>query len=141
LKVYAFKRRPGQKKRDGFLADYAPGAGVLYTVNGQTHTLDGNEFFRREAVDLDYLRDDLLVTVDCSAVDEITRADLFMNSRDRPRITRLWKQLHGMVERFLKQNEQLRELAIRRREEAIRDRTEDDQALADLLSKVLQASP
>lgn len=141
LKVFAFRRRPEQKKRDGFLADYAQGAGVLYTVNGQTHTQVGNDFFRRQAVDLDYLKNDLLVTVDCSALDEIAREDLFMNSRDRNRVTPQWKQLERMVERFLKQNEQLQQLAIRRREEAIRDRTEDNQALADLLGRVLQASP
>lgn len=141
LKVFAFCRKPDQKKRDGFLADYAQGAGVLYTVNGQTHTQVGNDFFRRQAVDLDYLKNDLLATVDCSALDEIAREDLFMNSRDRNRVTPQWKQLERMVERTLKQNEQLQQLAIRRREEAIRDRTEDNQALADLLGRVLQASP
>jgi hypothetical protein len=45
------------------------------------------------------------------------------------------------VERTLKNNEQLQQLAIRRREEAIRDRTEDNQVLADLLGRVLRASP
>jgi hypothetical protein len=141
VKVHAFKRRPGQKKQDGFLVDYAHGGGVLYTVNGQTHKQSGNEFFTRSAVDLDYLKDDLLVTVDCSGVDEITREDLFMNSRDRNRVTPLWKQLERMVERFLKQNETLRELAVLRREQAVRDKTEDNRALADLLGRVLVASP
>ncbi|MEW6153904.1 MAG: hypothetical protein AB1673_07950 [Actinomycetota bacterium] len=141
IKVFAFKRRPDQKKRDGFLHEYAQGAGVLYTVNGQTHTMVSNDFFHRQAVDLDYLRDDLLVTVDCSGLDEIARADLFMNSRDRNRDTGLWKQLERTVEGFLKRNEQLQQLAIRRREEAIRDRTEDNQALADLLDRVLKAAP
>jgi hypothetical protein len=141
IKVYAFKRKPDQKKRDGFLADYAQSAGVLYVVNGQTHAQSGREFFRRKAVDLDYLRDDLLVIVDCSAVEEVTRADLFMNSRDRARFTESWMQLERLVEGFLKKNEALKDLAIRRREEAIREKTEDNQALADLLTRVLQASP
>jgi hypothetical protein len=141
MKVFAFRRKADQTKRDGFLVDYAQGAGVLYTVNGQTHTQVSNDFLRRQAVDLDYLKNDLLVTVDCSALDEIAREDLFMNSRDRNRVTPKWKQLERLVERTLKQNEQLQQLAIRRREEAIRDRTEDNQALADLLGRVLKASP
>lgn len=141
VKAYAFKRVPGQKKRDGFLADYAQGAGVLYTLNGQTHARAGSEFFARRSVELDYLRDELLVTVDCSHVDEMTRAQLFMNSRDRARLTPLWRDLERHVERFLKQNDALQALARRRREDAIREKTEDDQALADLLGRVFEASP
>jgi hypothetical protein len=141
VKVYAFRRVPGRSKRDGFLADYAQGAGVLYTVNGQTHHRVRKEFFTRGAVGLDYLKDDLLVTVDCTGVDEITREDLFMNSRDRNRVTPRWRQLEKMVERFLKYNPELKELSIRRREETIRERLEDDQALADLLGRVLESSP
>ena len=141
VRVYAFKRIPGKTKRDGFLADYAQGSGVLYMVNGQTHTQVRKEFFTRSAVSLDYLKDDLLVTVDCTGVDEITREDLFMNSRDRNRVTPRWKQLDGMVERFLKDNKALADLSNRRREETIREKTEDNRALADLLSRVLKASP
>jgi hypothetical protein len=141
MKVYAFKRKPGQKARDGFLADYAQGGGVLYVVNGQTHAQAGSDFFRRTNVGLDYLRNDLLVVVDCSGVDEVTRADLFMNSRDRNRVTASWKQLERMVERSLKANGTLEALAIRRREEAIRARTDDDKALVDLIGAVLKASP
>lgn len=141
VKVYAFKRVPGRNKRDGFLADYAQGLGVLYTINGQTHTQVRKEFFTRTAVSLDYLKDDLLVTVDCTGVDEITREDLFMNSRDRVRVTPLWIQLERMVEKFLNGNKVLRDLSNRRREETIREKTEDNRALADLLDRVLKASP
>jgi len=141
VSAYAFKRVPGQKKRDGFLADYAQGAGVLYTLNGQTHAKAGNEFFIRDAVGLDYLRNDLLVVVDCSGIDEMTRAQLFMNSRDRARLTPMWRDMEKLVERFLKQNEALQQLALRRREDAIREKTEDENALADLLGRVFQASP
>lgn len=141
VRVYAFKRIPGKTKRDGFLADYAQGSGVLYMVNGQTHTQVRKEFFTRSAVSLDYLKDDLLVTVDCTGVDEITREDLFMNSRDRNRVTPRWKQLEGMVEKFLKDSKALAELSNRRREQTIREKTEDNRALADLLSRVLKASP
>lgn len=141
VKVYALKRKPGESRKNGFLADYARGGCVLYTVNGQTHKQSGNEFFTRSAVDLEYLRDDALVVVDCSAVDEITREDLFMNSRDRNPDSPLWKQLEKMVESFLKNDESLRQLALRRRQEAIREKTEDNQALADLLGRVLDASP
>lgn len=141
VKVFAFKRTPGKTKRDGFLADYAQGSGVLYTVNGQTHTQVRKEFFTRSTVGLDYLKDDLLVTVDCTGVDEITREDLFMNSRDRNRETPHWKLLEQMVSKFLKDNEALNTLSIRRREDAIREQTEDNRALADLLGRVLEVSP
>lgn len=141
VRAYAFKREPGQKRQDGFLADYAQGSGVLYTVNGQTHTQRAREFFTRGTVDLDYLKDDLLVVIDCSPVDEIARDDLFMASRDRNRVTPRWRELERMVERFLRSNEKLRELALRRRERAIRDKMEDNKALADVLDRVLQASP
>ncbi len=141
MKVFAFKRVPGQKKQDGFLADYAQGSGILYMVNGQTHTQVRKDFFTRDRVGLDYLKDDLLVTVDCTGVDEITREDLFMNSRDRNRVTPHWRQLERMVEQELNRNAALRELSNRRREQAIREKTEDNKALADLLGRVLDASP
>lgn len=137
---YAFNRSDG-KARDGFLAYYAVGGGVLYTVNGQAHARSGSEFFRRSRVDLDYLRDDLLVVVDCSGVDEMTRAHLFMNSRDRHRATPTWARLEAMVEDFLHDCSPLRDLANRRREEAIRARTENDAVLSDLLGRVLSSSP
>ena len=139
--VYAFKRTPSGTSRDGFLAEYAQGAGVLYTVNGQTHTQVSNAFFTRKAVGLNYLKDDLLVTVNCSSVDEITREDLFMNSRDRNRVTPKWKELESKIERLLKDEPKLKDLSLQRRQEMIREKTQEDQPLTDLLSLVIEAAP
>jgi len=129
--IYAFKR--------GKAETYRRNEGIIFTVNGQTHGYFALDFFRRAG--LSYLRDSILVVVDCSKLVGRDREDLFMNSRDRLRGGELCAEIKSALENTLKQHQGLRDLRERRRREVIEDRLEDSKPLEDMLESLLKQSP
>ncbi len=126
-KFYLFKAGEGSEQRR---AD----AGVLYLINGQTHASNSTRFFDRRRVGKSYIKNDLLVTVDCSGFEGRAREDLFMNSRDRLRGSDVATHMEQELERALKENRGLREANSRRRADALRK----DMASNETVSKVLR---
>ncbi len=114
--------------------------GVLLTQNGQTHGNFDKRFYNRKTVGLSYLSDYLLTIVDCTEIDEATREELFMNSRDRLRGSNFAKKLESDLEEFLKGDETLKQIQAKRREEAISDKLDDEKPLEDVLSNVFKSS-
>ena len=57
---------------------------IFFTVNGQVHGNLPSDFVSRH-LKFDYLKDNLLVSVDCTMMDPRVREDFFMASRDRVR--------------------------------------------------------
>ncbi|MCR4725951.1 MAG: hypothetical protein K5753_01880 [Clostridia bacterium] len=137
--VYVFK----SKTRSGTKLDmsqYRGTEGVLITQNGQTHGNYDKKFYNRTSVGLSYLSEYLLTIVDCSGIDEATREELFMNSRDRTRSSSFANKLESDLEEFLKENETLKQIQAKRREEAISDKLDDEKPLEDVLSSVFRSS-
>jgi hypothetical protein len=137
--VYVFK----SKTKTGTKLDmsqYRGNEGVLLTQNGQTHGSYDKRFYTRNSVGLSYLSDSLLTIVDCTAIDEATREELFMNSRDRIRGSNFAKKLESNLEEFLKGHETLKQIQAKRREEAISDKLDDEKPLEDILSNVFKSS-
>ncbi len=58
--------------------------GIFFVVNGQVHGQLPSDFVTRK-LKFDYLRDSLLVSVDCTAMEVGVYEDFFMSSRDRVR--------------------------------------------------------
>ena len=131
--IYAFK--PGKGKT------YAKREGLIFTVNGQTHAPLPRDFFRRSAVGLGYLRDSLLVTVDCTNLSGRSREDLFMNSRDRLSDHELRHQIERELEVILREEPRLRELKARRREEELKEKLAEERPLELVLGSLLKKSP
>jgi hypothetical protein len=132
--VYAFRRgKAGTycKQREG----------ILFTINGQTHGVLSQDFFRRRAVGMSYLADSLLVIVECDGISGRSREDLFMNSRDRLRSGDLRAAIERRLEEILKEHQVLRDLRQRRRREDVESRLADSKPLIDVLNDVLQKSP
>ena len=75
-RVFAFKTGKG--------STYRKNEGVILTLNGQTHSADiKTGFFANKKVGLgSRIAKDLLVVIDCSALDANERDELFMTSRD-----------------------------------------------------------
>lgn len=142
--VYVFKKKNGKDKkgqdREVDLSQYRGGEGVLLTQNGQTHGSYDRKFYSRNAVGLSYLAESLLTIVDCTGIDEATREELFMNSRDRTRASAFSTKLEASLEEFLRDNSVLKEIQQRRREEAISDKLDDEKPLEDVLSSVFKSS-
>lgn len=131
--IYAFKKDKAQT--------YKKSEGIIFTVNGQTHAVLSSDFFRRSAVKLDYLRDSILVIVDCSKVIGRSNEELFMNSRDRLADGPLKRQIEDELESLLRQHPGLRALAQRRRQEEIQEVLENDKPLEDILKHIIKDSP
>lgn len=134
VEVIAFRSGAG----GNFLS---PHAAVFVTVNGQVHGTVHRRFFAREAVKLDFLKQDLMVIVDCSNVPTRAREILFMPSRDRLRECDEQRALEDALETVLGDHPELRRLNRQRRDEALQRRLADDQPLSDALRNVIQSSP
>ena len=135
LRTYAFKDKDTAREYR------TPRNGVVFGVNGQMHAAYPVDFFRRKSVNLSYLADSLLVYADCSALGAEARESLFMNSRDRMRLTDLAAELERKLEHFLAHEPELRALQYKRRQEAVEAKLEDDKPLSDVLKGLVKDNP
>ena len=132
--IYAFK--PG--KADS----YRKSEGVIFTLNGQTHGALTKDFFTRKSVGrLSYIKDSVLVMVDCSRFSGRAREDFFLNSRDRISGAELRFAIEEALEDLLKDDKALRDLMNRRRQEQLQANLAEDKPLLNLLESVLKRSP
>ena len=139
VSVYVF-RKTTKKGTDLDMSQFRADEGILLTQNGQTHGSFDRRFYRRDAVGLSYLADHLITIVDCSLIDEATREDLFMNSRDRMSVGGFGKKLERVLEEFLKDNEILKQIQQKRREEALARKLDEDKPLEEVLSSIFKSS-
>ncbi|MGQ0744928.1 MAG: hypothetical protein ACT4OS_11450 [Acidimicrobiales bacterium] len=134
IRVFAFKKKEAAAYRTSR-------NGVIFTINGQTHATLPTDFFTRKSVGMGYLASDLLVVLDCSEIAGLLREDLFMNSRDRLRETKLSERIIGELESILHDDPTLRELRNRRRKEDIDEKLAEDKPLAEALEAILKSNP
>lgn len=133
VQIFAFKQ--------GQAVKYRRNEGIIFTVNGQTHGHLSHSFFQREGVGMGYLRDSLLVIVDCTDLDDRSKEDLFMNSRDRLCDCELKTLMEKQLEQLLKEHPGLRELKEKRRQEEIKNKLQESKPAADIIEKVIKNSP
>lgn len=133
VSIYVFKREQSEK--------YLKNEGIIFVINGQTHGYLSKSFFAHEKVKLGYLKDSLLVIVDCSDFDGRAREDLFMNSRDRLRDCALLDHIKKNLAELLRNHAGLRELNTRRRQEDVENKLEDSKPLAEVIENILKRSP
>ena len=87
----------------------------------------------------DYLRDFLLVSVDCTNMDE--REDFFMASRDRTRRNDVYYAIARLLEQELREHVGLKALNVARRAKQIANEIKDDAGAADVLQQLLKLDP
>jgi hypothetical protein len=131
--IYAFKK--------GKAGTYRKNEGIIFTVNGQTQGHLTTDFFRRDKAGMSYLRDSILVIIDCTKFDEVGRADLFMNNRVTLRKGELRKEIENILEYLLKNHVNLRALKESRKREEIESKLEEDKPLENVLKSILKQSP
>lgn len=151
--VYAFKpagslrenidneEEETRSKKLGGLTRYRKREGVLFVRNGQTQGTLPKDFFRRDAMKLKTLADDLLVFVECDEMSDEVREDLFMPSRDRLAEDDFKVEMIDVLEQALKNDETLRQLRNQRQKELMSDKLKDDKPLADVLQNLIKSSP
>jgi hypothetical protein len=131
--IYVFNKGGSEK--------YRKNEGVIFTFNGQAHGFLSTTFFERNTINFDYIADSLLVLVDCSEIDQATREDLFMNSRDRLTEGELRNTIEQELEKIISGHQGLKRLNYLRREEAIKQKTGESKPLQEVLESIIYKSP
>ncbi|MYI76465.1 MAG: hypothetical protein F4077_01680 [Gammaproteobacteria bacterium] len=144
--IYAFvpsgtvKKSSGTKNLGG-LRNYRKSEGVLFLRNGQTQGSWSKDFFRRKAVKMPILADDLLVFVECDELSDNTREDLFMPSRDRLAENDFKHSLLKTLEETIRECHELKTLRNKRQQERLQARLKDEKPLTDMLQDLIMSSP
>lgn len=115
--------------------------GVYFTINGQTHGSKSSNFFNRKKVNLSYIKESLLVVVNCTELNADIRVDLFMNSRDRMRDNVYSQELEEELEKFLSEDQTLQTLNRKRHQDRVTRSLEDQKSLEDTLKKLVKGNP
>jgi len=112
--------------------------GVFFNVNGQLHSELGSDFIARRTK-YDYIAKDVIVIVDCTALPQRIREDLFLASRDRMRQCQERIALEDAIVEYLKDHQGLRELNARRRQARLESRSEEDTSA--VIQALIRADP
>lgn len=114
--------------------------GIYFLINGQVHGLLGGEFISRR-LDKDYIKDHLLITVDCTGIDPSVSEDLFMPSRDRMRKNEDYDNLRDALAKELKDHDGLKQWnAMWRQRKRERANTATDN-VENVFSELLRRDP
>jgi hypothetical protein len=128
----------GRHPRDFIVPDEA----VFFTINGQAHAAESNNFIRNKTgADLYFLGGQMMVEVDCSDVPGEVKQDIFMSSRDRlaegPKTERIKKDLASA----LHENETLKELNLERQRQSQKPSKEMTATVKSIMGKLLKKNP
>ena len=128
--VYVFKKDKHKtfKKNEG----------VLFLFNGQTQGHLTQAFFASDRVGLSYIQESLLVVVDCSNLGPINQDELFMSNRFTLVKTKFTEKVKIALVEQLRENQTLRELKNKRRQEQLKSKLDDQKPLEDVLRKILK---
>ncbi len=115
--IYVFKEGVETKQ-------FKENEGVIFMINGQTHGSLSKNIFKKAR--LEFMRESILILIDCSDLETRIREDLFMNSRDRLRKSEIKDKIEKEIVDCLAENELLLQLQEKRRQEAIAKRINED---------------
>lgn len=114
--------------------------GVYFLVNGQVHGSYAKDFISRN-LGFGYIKDHLLVAIDCTHMDRAVAEDFFMTSRTRLRQNEIYAEIRKKIAEELKTHPGLKELEAlwrqRAREKAIE--TKDD--VHNIFNELLKIDP
>ena len=114
--------------------------GVFFTVNGQVHGRLPPEF-AKSRLKFDYLSRHLLVSVDCTNMEEGTREDFFMASRDRIRQNQAYAEVVSQLDEELRSHPGLRALNAARRQKQIEKAIDSEQSSVETFQHILRSDP
>jgi hypothetical protein len=115
----------------------APQTGLRALINGQSHAKRDTQFFKTNAVNLEHIAGSMLVTLDCTSLNQTSRNAMFMANRETFREDDVQKDLFKKLQKELKSHEGLQALNKKRYEEKIANATSDElgiSALEELLA-------
>ena len=113
------------------------GRNVIYTLNGQVQHVEGQSFITQD-LKYNFLKNSMLIVIDCSKIKTEFRQDLFMANRSNIRQNDKFEKLRNKVINILKGNETLRQLNTERKNAILQggDDKKEKELIESLLSKV-----
>jgi hypothetical protein len=114
--------------------------GIFFTVNGQVHGSLPSDFVVRH-LKFDYLKDHLLVSIDCTSMEPTVREDFFMASRDRVRKNEVYDEVVEHLKDELHDHAGLRALNAARRKKEIENTLSHDEETKNLFNDLLKSDP
>ncbi len=135
LVVHIFAFRPGGAR------SYRRREGVVFMRNGQTQGNLPKDFFRRDAVKMKPLADDLLVFVDCDELSNFVREYLFMTNRTQLVDNKFKKDLVDNLQKTIHDCTELKELRHQRQKERTSEQLKNEQPFTDVLQALIKNSP
>ena len=114
--------------------------GVFFALNGQRHGSLPRDFIRGR-LQFDYLSRHLLVSVDCTQMEESTREDFFMASRDRIRQNEAYETVVSQLRDELRNHPGLRALNAARRKKQIEKALDSERDSVEAFQHLLRSDP
>ncbi len=114
--------------------------GIFFTLNGQRHGGLADSFVRSQ-LKFEYINKYLLVSVDCTLMDEGVREDFFMTSRDRLRNNEVLQKVVSHLQKELRDHPGLKALNAARRVKEIEKALSDERNSGDIFDKLLRTDP
>ena len=137
-KVYVFKSGKPKHVQRYNRDTYINKAGVIFTVNGQTHHTIDTGFFSTRGIKYGHIKDTMAVIVDCSKLSRKTLSDLFTSSRDQIRKNDFYIALIDQLAESIKNDRLLRDVNMRRGQENLRRDLDSSKTIDDILKDLLK---
>lgn len=132
--VRVFKMEKDDSEQD------APQTGLRALINGQSHAKRDTQFFKTNAVNLEHIAGSMLVTLDCTGLNQTSRNAIFMANRETFRDDDLLKDLFKKLQKELRNHEGLQALNKKRYEEKVANATSDELGIS-ALEEMLATDP
>ena len=111
--------------------------GIIYSVNGQLNGSKEKRIYSSKRLGYGYIHDSIITIVDCSELDNQTKADLFMADRQRLRESEFKKELEDKILNILSKHEGLIDIEKKRKETNINNKFRNNKSISDILNKVM----
>ena len=114
--------------------------GVFFLVNGQVHGQFSSEFITRR-LRFDYIRNHILVSVDCTEIERAVAEDLFMASRDRLRKNEHYDEIRDVLAGELSNHQGLKDLNAARRRAQVEKAGDPSSQITEMVNELIRSDP
>lgn len=114
--------------------------GLYFTINGQVHYSLGPEFFVTRGMNYEFVKESMLVTVDCTSLPDDIRDQLIMPSRDRLRRVPEFEKILESIVADLKDRPVLRAINDERRLRRVKEALTQE-AVQDVFQSLINKDP
>lgn len=135
--VHAFVLKKGEQQDDKKNKLIGTGRNVIYLQNGQVHAQEGVSFITK-GLGFSYLKDSMLIALDCSEMNTNSSQDIFMANRSTTKKSEKLDILKKEIAEMLKSNEILKKLNDERKNAILLggDDKKDNELINSILSKI-----